>query len=106
MADLLRFHGVAFTCKKGLKQTPNQDDFCILRDGPTTLLGVFDGHGENGHICSNIIQRLFPKVSRGPVRRSCSHTQNITATRTSRSNRPSPNFSALSRPFRIVSREA
>jgi hypothetical protein len=39
-------------CKKGLKEnTPNQDNYTIINceDREQLLLGVFDGHGVNGH---------------------------------------------------------
>jgi serine/threonine protein phosphatase PrpC len=61
-------HGISFASKKGSKSGPNQDDFLCLRIEvpaqirPDILLGVFDGHGDNGHIVSNLVQRLFPKV--------------------------------------------
>ena len=54
--------GIGYCCKKGAKSAPNQDDFCIVIDGNTTILGVFDGHGLFGHFCSYTIQQLFPKL--------------------------------------------
>ena len=63
---------IAYVCRKGSKPGPNQDDYCCLVTGngvaqvietKEVLLGVFDGHGANGHIISNMVQRLFPKVS-------------------------------------------
>ena len=54
--------GIGYACKKGAKSAPNQDDFCILVDGETTIIGVFDGHGLFGHFCSFTIQQLFPKL--------------------------------------------
>ena len=55
--------GIAFACKKGNKpDKPNQDDFFILVDGTTVIIGVFDGHGDSGHLCSNYAQQLFPKM--------------------------------------------
>jgi len=53
--------GIGYYCKKGNKPAPNQDDFCILIDGETVIIGVFDGHGIYGHICSNIVQHLIIK---------------------------------------------
>ena len=61
--DFLRRLGVAVTCKKGLKpESPNQDDYSVLIDGGTLLLGVFDGHGPFGHCVSNYIHALLPKL--------------------------------------------
>lgn len=55
--------GVAVTCKKGLKpESPNQDDYSVLIDGKSVLLGVFDGHGPFGHNVSNYIHTLLPKL--------------------------------------------
>lgn len=51
--------GIGYACKKGAKTPPNQDDFSILVDGETIILGVFDGHGMYGHYCSYTIQQLF-----------------------------------------------
>jgi serine/threonine protein phosphatase PrpC len=62
-ADYLSKIGLAVTCKKGLKpESPNQDDYSILIDGNTILLGVFDGHGPYGHNVSNYIHTLLPKL--------------------------------------------
>ena len=62
-ADVLcKRKGIAYACKKGNKpDKPNQDDFFILVDGATVIIGVFDGHGDSGHFCSNYAQQLFPK---------------------------------------------
>lgn len=54
--------GIGYACKKGAKSPPNQDDFCILLDGNTSVTGVFDGHGNYGHFCSYTIQQLLPKL--------------------------------------------
>ncbi len=58
---------LAFVCRKGSKPGPNQDDFCCLvmkgaNRSEESLLGVFDGHGANGHVVANMAQKLFPKV--------------------------------------------
>ena len=58
----LKQMGIGYACKKGAKSAPNQDDFCILVDGNTTIIGVFDGHGLFGHFCSYTIQQLLPKL--------------------------------------------
>ena len=61
--DVLARSGIAFTCKKGLKpESPNQDDFCVVVEGDTIMLGVFDGHGPFGHEISNFVHALLPKL--------------------------------------------
>ena len=55
--------GIGYACKKGLKpESPNQDDFCIMLDGDTILLGVFDGHGPCGHLMSDFVHTDLPKL--------------------------------------------
>jgi serine/threonine protein phosphatase PrpC len=50
-------------CKKGLKpDAPNQDDFTIVIDGDSYLLGVFDGHGVYGHCISNFVHSSLPSL--------------------------------------------
>lgn len=51
--------GIKCICRKGNKNSPNQDDYFCLVDGETTILGVFDGHGQYGHYCSNTVQNLL-----------------------------------------------
>ena len=54
--ELLGKAGIGYACKKGLKpESPNQDDFCIVLDNDTILLGVFDGHGPCGHHVSAFV---------------------------------------------------
>ncbi|PHJ17822.1 protein phosphatase [Cystoisospora suis] len=48
-------------CKKGFKpESPNQDDFFIIKVGQWSLYGVFDGHGPYGHDVSHYVQRELP----------------------------------------------
>lgn len=55
--------GIGFACKKGLKpESPNQDDFFIVRIDDWGLYGVFDGHGPYGHDISHYVQRELPKL--------------------------------------------
>ncbi|CAG9324655.1 unnamed protein product [Blepharisma stoltei] len=55
-------YGIGFTCKKGLKASPyNQDDFSIILDTEFIFSGVFDGHGAFGHDVSNFIQSKLPQ---------------------------------------------
>jgi len=55
--------GIGLSCKKGLKpESPNQDDFFIVKIDDWALYGVFDGHGPFGHDISNYVQRELPKL--------------------------------------------
>ena len=46
--DFLLDHGVWVSCRKGMKpEMPNQDDFLVVVDHESLILGVFDGHGGN-----------------------------------------------------------
>uniref|UniRef100_A0A0G4FRS2 PPM-type phosphatase domain-containing protein n=1 Tax=Chromera velia CCMP2878 TaxID=1169474 RepID=A0A0G4FRS2_9ALVE len=55
--------GLGFVCRKGLKpESPNQDDFFILRIDDWGLYGVFDGHGPFGHDVSHFVQNKIPKL--------------------------------------------
>lgn len=55
------FVGVA--CKKGLKpESPNQDDFFVLRVDDWGIYGVFDGHGPYGHDVSSFVHDTLPGV--------------------------------------------
>eukprot|EP00916_Digyalum_oweni_P012552 GHVL01020748.1.p1 GENE.GHVL01020748.1~~GHVL01020748.1.p1 ORF type:complete len:368 (+),score=55.11 GHVL01020748.1:100-1104(+) len=55
--------GIGFSCKKGLKpDSPNQDDFFIMAVDGWSMYGVFDGHGPNGHIVSNFIESVLPRL--------------------------------------------
>eukprot|EP00386_Alphamonas_edax_P009805 GDKI01032106.1.p1 GENE.GDKI01032106.1~~GDKI01032106.1.p1 ORF type:complete len:490 (+),score=124.36 GDKI01032106.1:157-1470(+) len=55
--------GLGYACKKGLKpESPNQDDFFILRIDDWGLYGVFDGHGPYGHDISNFCQQHVPRL--------------------------------------------
>lgn len=61
--DHLLLHGAWVACKKGLKpESPNQDDYVVMIEPKSMLLGVFDGHGSHGHEVSNYIHNAFPKV--------------------------------------------
>lgn len=53
---------MSYSCIKGKKRSPNQDDFFLYADPNAKILGVFDGHGQYGHICSNLTQKLFLRV--------------------------------------------
>jgi len=45
--------GIEFCCKKGKKNSKNQDNFFVLNEGKSRIMGVFDGHGVNGHLTSS-----------------------------------------------------
>jgi serine/threonine protein phosphatase PrpC len=56
-------HGLWVSCKKGLKpESPNQDDFVVVIEDSSILLGVFDGHGTHGHEISNFLHKVFPRT--------------------------------------------
>lgn len=55
--DSLKDIGIGHACRKGLKpESPNQDDFFLLRLEDVGVYGVFDGHGPHGHDVSNFVQ--------------------------------------------------
>eukprot|EP01053_Blabericola_migrator_P008953 Blabericola_migrator_1__8952@NODE_474_length_8206_cov_62_991277_g69_i1_p3_GENE_NODE_474_length_8206_cov_62_991277_g69_i1NODE_474_length_8206_cov_62_991277_g69_i1_p3_ORF_typecomplete_len329_score43_75PP2C/PF00481_21/1e58PP2C_2/PF13672_6/7_7e23SpoIIE/PF07228_12/1_5e08_NODE_474_length_8206_cov_62_991277_g69_i156096595 len=57
----LRDIGVGYACKKGLKpESPNQDDFFIMRVDDWAIYGVFDGHGPCGHDVSAFVHKTLP----------------------------------------------
>ncbi|CBZ53718.1 hypothetical protein NCLIV_035000 [Neospora caninum Liverpool] len=59
--DSLNQFGIGMCCKKGFKpESPNQDDFFIIKVDKWSLYGVFDGHGPLGHDVSNYVQRELP----------------------------------------------
>ncbi|XP_075591160.1 uncharacterized protein LOC142598081 [Dermatophagoides farinae] len=60
-SNLMNSHDIAVICKKGIKlQYTNQDDFFILKTPEYALYGIFDGHGQHGHLISNFVQKLLP----------------------------------------------
>lgn len=54
----LQQRGLTVVSKTGDK---NQDNYFIFADSATTIMGVFDGHGECGHHCSRLAQELALK---------------------------------------------
>lgn len=55
-------HRVGVRSQRGSKpEQPNQDDFFVLSRQESMLLGVFDGHGEDGHVVSHCAQELLPQ---------------------------------------------
>ncbi|CAG9330904.1 unnamed protein product [Blepharisma stoltei] len=59
----LQSAGIWVNCRKGMKpDLPNQDDYCILIDGPSYLLSVYDGHGQYGHDISNFVHSRLPNL--------------------------------------------
>lgn len=56
--------GIAWACKKGLKaNSPNQDSFSILAvENEFILIGVYDGHGPNGHDVSQYVRQEMVKL--------------------------------------------
>jgi len=41
-----------FACKKGTKHEYNKDSFFVITEKKVKIMGVFDGHGINGHLSS------------------------------------------------------
>jgi len=67
---------VGYACRKGRKPSgrqPNQDSWCVHRvPGKLSAYGVFDGHGEKGHLISDFTrQTLTKEVLRGL--KKCEH---------------------------------
>ncbi|EZG78817.1 putative protein phosphatase 2C [Gregarina niphandrodes] len=53
--------GVGYACKKGLKpESPNQDDYYVLKVDDWSMYGVFDGHGPHGHHISAFVHKTLP----------------------------------------------
>jgi len=50
-----KFHdkNIEFSCKKGRKHEQNQDNFFVILEKKVKIMGVFDGHGINGHLMSS-----------------------------------------------------
>ncbi|PHJ21962.1 protein phosphatase, partial [Cystoisospora suis] len=58
--QLEKSYGFGFACKKGLKpESPNQDDFSLMRGEDFAIFGVFDGHGPSGHDVSAYVHRML-----------------------------------------------
>lgn len=55
---------VGFTCRKGLKpRHPNQDSWTLMWvAGKFSLYAIFDGHGMHGHIVSDFVKEVMPKL--------------------------------------------
>lgn len=56
-------NAVGFACRKGRKpgsRSPNQDSWCVHRTPQkSSVYGVFDGHGEKGHIVSDYVKQVL-----------------------------------------------
>ena len=51
-------------CYPDKKKHANQDAFCAsaMHGGESLLLGVFDGHGQEGESCAQIASNIFPQI--------------------------------------------
>ena len=51
-------------CYPDKKKHANQDAFCAsaVHGGESLLLGVFDGHGQEGESCAQIASNIFPQI--------------------------------------------
>mmetsp|Transcript_98461 Transcript_98461/g.301208 ORF Transcript_98461/g.301208 Transcript_98461/m.301208 type:complete len:411 (-) Transcript_98461:91-1323(-) len=57
---------IGYACRKGRKPggraPPNQDSWCVHRvPQGVTAYGVFDGHGEKGHLISDYVKQVLPR---------------------------------------------
>ncbi|OMJ68434.1 hypothetical protein SteCoe_34105 [Stentor coeruleus] len=50
---------IGISCRKGLKEELNQDNFFVFSKSQILVAGVFDGHGENGHIVSSLAKKFL-----------------------------------------------
>lgn len=56
-------YGITFSCKKGIKSTPsNQDDFTIIQENGILIISVFDGHGIYGNDASHYLHIVLPHM--------------------------------------------
>ncbi|OMJ84667.1 hypothetical protein SteCoe_14189 [Stentor coeruleus] len=56
-------YGITFSCKKGIKSTPtNQDDFSIIQENGILIISVFDGHGIYGNDASHYLHIILPHM--------------------------------------------
>lgn len=64
LCDWVKSQGIAWKCKKGKKpESPNQDSFSILMvEGQFSFYGVFDGHGPDGHVVSDVARQVLLKL--------------------------------------------
>jgi serine/threonine protein phosphatase PrpC len=53
---------ISITCRKGLKDSKTQDNFCVVSKPPVLCAGLFTGRGENGHIISALLQKVLPET--------------------------------------------
>lgn len=53
---------IGITCRKGLKEGVNQDNFVVVSKPPYMFAAVFDGHGVNGHFVSDLAGKILPEV--------------------------------------------
>ncbi|OMJ90146.1 hypothetical protein SteCoe_7537 [Stentor coeruleus] len=49
---------IGITCRKGLKDGLNQDNFFLASRKNLLIAGIFDGHGENGHKIASLARKF------------------------------------------------
>lgn len=49
---------IGITCRKGLKDGLNQDNFFLASRKNLLIAGIFDGHGENGHMIASLAKKF------------------------------------------------
>lgn len=57
--ELFETTDLAIVCDKGLKTEPNQDNFCVVSSQNGFFVGVFDGHGKDGHVISALSRKIL-----------------------------------------------
>jgi hypothetical protein len=50
---MIDLNKIEYLCKKGDNHEHNKDNFFVITEGVTKFIGVFDGHGMNGHLASS-----------------------------------------------------
>jgi len=54
---------IGHTCRKGKKpKSANQDSYCIMQAVNFSIYGIFDGHGEHGHLVSYFVKNSLPRL--------------------------------------------
>lgn len=60
--DLCSGENIGLACRKGLNDHMNQDNLAVVSKPPYLFAGVFDGHGDSGHIISEQVCRFLPQI--------------------------------------------
>lgn len=52
---------ISISCRRGLKEGFNQDNFFLVSKSYLLIAGIFDGHGPYGHIVTSLSRKLLPE---------------------------------------------